>query len=340
MSMSENFGHPFTGMPSAGRRACAALAAFLLSLSVSSCALGIRHKPADSGTGDIPGSETVHTDTSAAPDSQPDTSAPPVSSAGTEEPQTSPPVTSPPVTSPPVTSPPVTSPPGTVPPDTVPPDTVPPETTAPEPEAPHVVEVGAGTAVDDSYFSDALFIGDSRTVGLSLYSGLKTNYYSEVGLNVSTVQTKAFVPSGDDKLTLADALDANRSFKKVYISFGINEIGWNSTDSFIKSYTSLVELIGEKLPDADIFIQAILPMTKSAAESERYSAMGGNRKIAEYNERLYKLCEEKGLYYINLSEIFADENGNLSITDSGDGIHLGVASSRAWADYLRTHTVS
>ena len=81
-------------------------------------------------------------------------------------------------------------------------------------------------------------------------------------------------------------------------------------------------------------------MTKSAAESERYSAMGGNRKIAEYNERLYKLCEEKGLYYINLSEIFADENGNLSITDSGDGIHLGVASSRAWADYLRTHTVS
>ena len=35
--------------------------------------------------------------------------------------------------------------------------------------------------------------------------------------------------------------------------------------------------------------------------------------------------------------IFADENGDLVAADSTDGIHLGVASSKKWAEYLRMH---
>ena len=80
-------------------------------------------------------------------------------------------------------------------------------------------------------------------------------------------------------------------------------------------------------------------MAKATAENSRYKPMGGNGKVAEYNERLYSLCEEKGLYYIALTEIFADEHGDLTITDTFDGIHLGVASSKAWISYLKTHTL-
>ena len=313
----------------------AVLAALLASLAVGGCALGFRKEPPEtSASPDTPGTSpsvvtsadtpAVSTDTEAST-----TPSPAPGSSAAQPPVTQPPVTQPPVTQPPVTQPPVTQPPATEPP-------------APDTDVTwtNSVEVGASDAVDDSYFDDALFIGDSRTVGLSLYSGLKTNYYSEQGLNVSSVQTKSFVSDGDNKLTLSDALDANPGFRKVYLSFGINEIGWGSTDSFIKSYTSLVELIQKKLPDATIYIQSILPMVKETAENDRYKPMGGNGKVAEYNERLYKLCEEKGLRYINLNEIFADSDGNLTVTDSGDGIHLGVASSKAWADYLRTHTVS
>ena len=140
-------------------------------------------------------------------------------------------------------------------------------------------------------------------------------------------------------MTLSEALDANKTFTRVYLSFGINEIGWGSTQTFIDAYTALIELIQEKLPDADIYVQSILPMSKKTAESDRYSSMGGNQKVAEYNSRLYELCEAKGTYYVNLNEIFADEAGDLTAPDTTDGIHLGVASSRAWADYLRTHVV-
>ena len=59
--------------------------------------------------------------------------------------------------------------------------------------------------------------------------------------------------------------------------------------------------------------------------------------MVEYNRLLLQMCEERGLYFINHYEIFADENGYLAAADSTDGIHLGVKSSRAWADYLRTH---
>ena len=204
---------------------------------------------------------------------------------------------------------------------------------------PVTVRVAESKAVENSYFSDALFLGDSRTVGLSLYSGLKSNYYSQQGLNISSVASSAFITSGDKKITLSQALDEKNTFTKVYVSFGINEIGWPSTDSFIKSYGALIDILEEKLPDAHIYVQEILPMAKATAENSRYKPMGGNGKVAEYNSRLYTLCEERGLHYIALTEIFADENGDLNVTDSFDGIHLGVKSSKAWVEYLKTHTV-
>lgn len=287
-----------------------------------------------------------------APETEPP--APPVTTPTvTDPPATEPPVTQPPVTDPPATEPPVTQSPVTDPPVTEPPVTRPPANDDPEaletrprpvlppPEAPiiPIVRVEESEAVTDTYFADALFIGDSRTVGLHLYSGLKSNYYAQQGLNVSSVLQSAFIPSGDQKLTLTQALEQNQNFTKVYLSFGINEIGWNTTQSFVDAYTALVDTVRQKLPDALIYVQEILPMTKTTAENDRYRPMGGNGKVAEYNDRLYDLCEEKGLYYIALTEAFADENGDLNITDTFDGIHLGVASSKAWIAYLKTHTL-
>lgn len=252
---------------------------------------------------------------------------------------------------------PATEPPAAPSTETVPPDTTtaPPPAGSDDPEAleshprPNftppeeliipITRVEECSPVNDAYFSDALFIGDSRTVGLYLYSGLKSTYYAQQGLNVSSVQKNAFIANGDQKLTLSEALDANSHFTKVYLSFGINEIGWSTTQAFIDSYAALVDLVQTKLPDAYIYVQEILPMTKATAENDRYRPMGGNEKVAEYNDRLYTLCEEKGLYYIALTEIFADENGDLIAADSFDGIHLGVASSKEWVAYLKTHAL-
>ena len=251
----------------------------------------------------------------AAPQTETDAPLPFSTEEGTQLQTTAPtPVTNPPVTNPPVTNPPVT-------------------TAAPD----GTVRVPKSDAVSDDYFADAAIIGDSRTVGLSLWSDLHSNYFCEVALNISTVQSKAFIADDDgNKLTLKEALVKFGPFSRVYVSFGINEIGWVK-EGFFSTYRSLIQLIRDVLPDAAIYVESVLPMTKAASEGY-YAQYGGNARVAEYNEGLYALCEELGLYFLDLNETFADENGNLNVDDSADGVHLGLKSVGAWADFLRTHT--
>ena len=48
------------------------------------------------------------------------------------------------------------------------------------------ITVPESAPVDDSYFADAVFVGDSRTEGLRMYSGLTgAKFFSEVGLTVT-----------------------------------------------------------------------------------------------------------------------------------------------------------
>ena len=214
--------------------------------------------------------------------------------------------------------------------------TAPPATT--EPPAPQKVygRLPQSEAVTDEWFADALFIGDSRTVGLWLYSGLKSTYYAQQSLNVSTVQTKKFI--NNNTQTLAEALDENKDFRVVYISFGINEFTYMSTSGFVKSFRSLIATVKEKLPDAVICVQAILPLADATAkQTKAYADAGGNKKIADLNAGLLKMCEEDELYYADLCEIFADANGAL-VGESQDGVHFGTADCKKWVEYLKTHT--
>ena len=81
------------------------------------------------------------------------------------------------------------------------------------------------TTVDASYFDDALFIGDSRTVGIAEYGSLKNaTYFADVGLNVYVAQTKAVAVKNVGTVTLPQLL-SQKTFGKVYIMLGINELG-------------------------------------------------------------------------------------------------------------------
>ncbi len=320
------------------QRRPALLCALLLSLLIlAGCSRGSGEPPQTEPVAPITDPTTVSAPPqTTAPQTETDAPLPFSTEEGTQLQTAAPtPVTNPPVTNPPVTNPPVTNPPVTDPPVTNPPVTNPPVTTA-APDG--TARVPKSDAVSDDYFADAAIIGDSRTVGLSLWSGLRSNYFSEVALNVLTVQSKAFVADDDgNKLTLKEALVKFGPFSRVYISFGINEIGW-TTEGFFSTYRSLISMIREVMPDAVIYVESVLPMTKAASEGY-YAQYGGNARVAEYNEGLYALCEELGLYFLDLNETFADENGNLNVDDSADGVHLGLKSVGAWADFLRTHTV-
>ena len=77
------------------------------------------------------------------------------------------------------------------------------------------------------YFADALFIGDSRTDGLRLYSGIKgADFYCYKGLTVFEMDDRAVVELDGGKYTVEQALEKGPQYAKIYISLGINELGY------------------------------------------------------------------------------------------------------------------
>lgn len=191
--------------------------------------------------------------------------------------------------------------------------------------------------VDDSYFSDAVFMGDSRTEGFALFSGLDTmTTYASRGLNVSTVFTDATI---DLNGTMVAAIDALRStsFSKLYIMFGLNEASWPYSEVFIEEYGDIIDEARAINPNAIIYIQSILPVTKSCSDS---SESFNKTKIDSLNEMLQQLASEKQVYYIDCEKALADSEGYLPEEASTDGIHFGVPECEAWLEYLKTHTVS
>ncbi len=198
------------------------------------------------------------------------------------------------------------------------------------------VTVPEGEPVGDEYFDDAVFVGDSRTEGLRMYSGLtNARFFSGVGLSVDRVFTDQIVNLNGQYLTVADALRA-ADYGKVYIMLGMNELGWVYESVYADYYAQIIDIIRETHPDAVIYVQSILPVSQwKDGSNEVYT----NANVVRLQKALCEICEEKGVYYLNVAEAVQDENGFLPGDATPDGMHLTAEYCKIWMEYLRTHTV-
>lgn len=190
-------------------------------------------------------------------------------------------------------------------------------------------------AAEDTYFERAVFLGDSRTEGFYLYSGLKTgSFLYAVGATVESVFSKPVWGEGAGKLPLLDAL-ADLECDRVYLMLGVNELGWAKIENFRSQYAKVIDRIREDHPEAEIGLQSILPVS---ARQEAKKTYVNNQRILEYNEVIAALAAEKGCAFINVAEALTGEDGCLPADLNFDGVHLNPAGCRIWLDYLRTHT--
>lgn len=173
--------------------------------------------------------------------------------------------------------------------------------------------------VDDNYFDDAVFIGDSRTEGLLLNTGLTNAIeYTHKGLMVDTVFTKPIINRKGDKISAMDAL-RQTNFAKVYIMLGINETGWSYNDIFIEKYGKVIDEIKNINLDATIYVQEILPVTQTVSANHSYVK---NEKIEEFNGLIRKMAEEKKIYYIDAKSAVVDAESCLPEDATVDGIQM------------------
>lgn len=243
---------------------------------------------------------------------------------GTTDRVTEPPVTEPPTTEPPTTEPPTTEPPTTEPPTTEPPTTEPPTTEPPTTEPD-----------DGSYFSDALFIGDSRTVGLSLYGEIKgATYFAKNSATVYTFLNGYETAKPDPRMgdrTLSEVL-AGRKFGKIYILFGINELGGSAPSAVRAGFVRFISLLKAAQPNAKIIIQSNMHVTK--AYEEKYPARGKDR-VNELNSLLAGLANGKDVFYLGFETLFDDEEGYLREDYARDGLHMLAGEPyNVWRGYI------
>lgn len=232
--------------------------------------------------------------------------------------------------------------------ETEPPVTTPPVTDPPETE-PSIPVFGGFTNVDLSYFDDALFIGDSRTVGLRDYSvgNLKNaTFFCSIGMSAGHARRDEYeYTSGVDasgvktkygKSTL-DGLLAERKFGKIYIMVGINEMG-DTVNNIVLNIRLLSEQIKRAQPDAIIFLCANMHVTKAYSDGG-VSKYITNAKINEVNAGIAALADNTTSFYIDINERFDDADHALTAPYSGDGVHVYGKYYREWSLWLCTKGV-
>ena len=194
------------------------------------------------------------------------------------------------------------------------------------------------TEVDEEYFGDALFVGDSRTVGLSEYCeplDERATFYSKVSLTIFDVMKKEFIKTDDGKMKLEEALSENQ-FGKIYIMLGLNEIGTGDPDYFKNAYAEVIDRIRELQPDAIIYIQGIMHVTGAKSEKDKYI---NNERIDIRNLAISELADQQTIFYIDMNEAVDDEDGNLDSTLSFDGVHLKASAYERWYQFLLQNAI-
>lgn len=178
------------------------------------------------------------------------------------------------------------------------------------------------------YFDDALFIGDSRTVGIRDYGTLKNaDYFCNVGLSAYQIDNTT-----ENGKTVWAFLN-EKKYAKIYVMLGINEVG-NDIELTVSAYRKIIDGIKEVQPDAIIYIQANLHVT-SAYENNIIN----NDRINMLNSRLSEMADNSKVFYLDANCIFDDEYGALPSESSSDGVHFLAKYYSIWCDWLCQNTV-
>lgn len=204
------------------------------------------------------------------------------------------------------------------------------------PETETIKPIKEFVPVDKTYFDDAVFIGDSRTVGLHDYGGLSgATFYATVGLNIYDMWTDRFCEVDGEKVTLEEALSA-KQYQKIYFQIGINEMGRGTVEGFMTAYAQSVERFKQLQPDAIIYVQGIMKVTKEKSESD---PIFNNPGITKRNECIIKLADNITVFYIDVNDAVCDEEGNLRPELTFDNLHLLGSKYNIWVDFLMTKGV-
>lgn len=203
-------------------------------------------------------------------------------------------------------------------------------TAAPAPSAPGFAPAPEG------YFNDALFIGDSRTVGQASYGPIEgASYFATVGMSTANIYKSKSEVAPTKGMTFEGVM-TSAQYSKVYVMLGINELG-NDRAATLKNFGALLEKIKSYQPNAVIIIEANLHVTAARSQQNIYGV--NNTQINAYNQSLSEYADNQTVFYLDVNPIFDDASGALAAEYTRDGVHPVATNYPTWADWLKQNAV-
>ena len=209
---------------------------------------------------------------------------------------------------------------------------------APADSPPEQAEGQAGEIgpVEEAWFDDALFIGDSRTVGMSQYGRLgKADYFADTGMTVFNVLTREAADTGFARQRLESLLSA-KEYGKIYLMLGINEIGY-PFETLIRQYQAVLDSIRAMQPGADVLLCANLHVTRAAAAATPRLEPD---HIEQLDEAVAALADGTSVFFLDANPVFCDADGYLREELTGDGVHPYGTGYETWAQWLMEHGIT
>ena len=197
----------------------------------------------------------------------------------------------------------------------------------------HVERAGEDVALDPGLAAGFEQDDVAEDVDARGFHGLlvgKAEIFTNSGMSVfnlfeSTVRTKS-----GKKQDLEEVL-FQQQYHTIYLMLGINELGYDYS-SIIRKYQSVVDTIKTRQPNAVIVLGANLHVTAQKSSS---SSTYTNEKINQINSGIRAIAENSDCCYIDVNDIFDDENGALKTSYSTDGSHVLGKYYSVWTDWLK-----
>ncbi len=171
---------------------------------------------------------------------------------------------------------------------------------------------------EESWFDDALFIGDSRMVGAVHVcalggGGLFCRSWSQ---RVSAFFSRRLLIHilGETDL---ESLLCSREYGKIYIMLGLNEAGYD-LDSLKERYRQDVGRIQELQPDAGIYVLQVYGVSREKAKATDYLRP---ERLGKINADIQSLCDGEQVRCLDPRALYEDDEGYLRGDYSADGVH-------------------
>jgi lysophospholipase L1-like esterase len=129
---------------------------------------------------------------------------------------------------------------------------------------------------------------------------------------------------------------------KVFILIGTNDIAEKKSEQhIIGNIWEIITRIRENCPETKIYLESIYPVysERNKKIKRHYLRARNNEKICSINEKLRLMADEKGITYIDVFSHLVNEEGNIHLDYTVEGLHLTIRGYQKVAEVLMPYVM-